>query len=417
MTNMTSFAGTFYIESERFSQEFRLVSTGDGPFGWIAGFFYKDSDDNTSRNAPFTLSPATEVWRPQYESFLIAPENSPSNNLEEYAVFGDLSYKFSDTLELNVGVRYTDMEQEFSRVADGTDDEEWTPRVGLTWRPNDDMMFYGIVSTGFRPGGYNGDLNFDLGILNNLLETAGDIPLPTRDGGSALVSERIAAVEEKLYFDGDTATNYELGAKLVMWDRVNVTASAFYFDWQDAILLQDAGPLVGVTSALTYNGNTGDAYSTGFDVNVSGVVTENLYLRLGVQWLEAEIDSAFQPKGGLPQPEGNRLPDAPEWKWNASIAYMFPVMRGIEGEVRLDWAGQSETWSDVSNTLKVPSYDIGNIRLTLREASDNRWRVSLYGRNLTNDEILVWDGGTSAFGIVKSYARPRNFGLEATYEF
>lgn len=418
MTNMTSFAGTFFIESERFAQEFRLVSNGDGPFGWMAGFFYKDSEDFTSRNAPFTLSPATEQWRFAYESFLLAPENSPKNKLEEYAIFGDISYALSDAWEVNAGVRYTDMKQEFSRVSSGTDDEEWTPRVGLTWRPNDDMMFFGIVSTGFRPGGYNGDLNFDLGLLNGILASSGDISLPTRDGGTASVSERIADVESKLDFEGDSAINYELGAKLRLLDgRMNLTGSAFYFDWKDAILLQDAGELAGITSALTFNGNVGEAHSLGVDVNVSGMVTERFFLRLGVQWVEAEIDSAFQPKGGLPQPKGNRLPDAPDLKWTVSAAYMFPVMDGIEGEIRLDWSGQDKVWSDVSNTLEVPSYDIANIRLTIREAAENRWRLSLYGRNLSNDEILVWNGGTSLFGTVNSYARPRNFGIEATYEF
>ncbi len=418
MTNMTSFAGTFFLDSERFAQEFRLVSNGDGPFGWMAGFFYKDSKDITQRNAPFTLSAATEVWRPQYESFLLAPENSPENKLEEYAIFGDISYRLSDAWEVSAGIRYTDMKQEFSRVSSGTDDQKVTPRVGLTWRPNDDMMFYGIVSTGFRPGGYNGDLNFDLGLLNGILESSGDIDLPTRDGSTASVSERIADVESKLDFEGDEAINYELGAKLRLWDgRVNLATSAFYFDWEDAILLQDAGELAGVTSALTFNSNVGEAHSFGFDVNASGMVTERLFLRLGVQWVEAEIDSAFQPKGGLAQAKGNRLPDAPELKWSVSAAYMFPVTAGIEGEVRLDWSGQDDTWSDVSNTLEVPKYDIANIRFTIREAAQNQWRVSLYGRNLSNDEILVWNGGTSAFGTVNSYARPRNFGLEATYQF
>jgi iron complex outermembrane recepter protein len=418
MRNMTSFAGTSFIDSERFAQEFRLVSNGDGPFGWMAGFFYKDSTDFTSRQAPFTLTPETEQWRFAYESFLLAPENSPENKLEEYAIFGDISYALSDAWELNAGVRFTDMEQEFSRVSSGTDDQEVTPRVGLTWRPNDDMMFFGIVSTGFRPGGYNGDLNFDLGLLNGILESSGDIDLPTRDGGTASVSERIADIESKLDFEGDTAINYELGTKLRLLDgRMNLTGSAFYFDWKDAILLQDAGELAGITSALTYNANVGDAHSFGVDVNASGMVTERLFLRMGIQWVEAEIDSAFQPKAGIAQSKGNRLPDAPKLKWTVSAAYMFPVTAGIEGEVRIDWSGQDETWSDVSNDMEVPRYDIANIRLTIREAAENRWRLSLYGRNLTNDEILVWNGGTSAFGTVNSYARPRNFGIEATYEF
>ena len=418
MTNMTSFAGTFFIDSERFAQEFRLVSNGDGPFEWMAGFFYKDSTDITARNAPFTLTPATEVWRPAYESFLLAPENNPTNKLEEYAIFADISYRLSDTWELNAGVRYTDMSQEFSRISFGTDDQEVTPRVGLTFRPNEDIMFFGIVSTGFRPGGYNGDLNFDLGNLNDLLATAGDISLPTRDGGAASVSERIADVTSKLDFNGDSATNYELGAKLRLLDgRMNLTASAFHFDWKNAILLQDAGELAGLTAALTYNANVGAAHSTGFDLNVSGMVTENLFLRLGIQRVEAKIDSAFQPKGGLAQQKGNRLPDAPELKWSVSAAYMFPVMDGIEGEVRLDWSGQDKSWSDVSNTLEIPRYDIANIRLTVSEAAENKWRVSLYARNLSDDEILVWNGGTSLFGTVNSYARPRNYGLEATFEF
>ena len=418
MNNMTSFAGTFFLDSERFAQEFRLVSNGDGPLGWMVGFFYKDSTDITDRAAPFTLSAATEQWRPNYDSFLLAPENNPTNKLEEYAVFADISYRLSDTWEFNAGVRYTDMSQEFSRISFGTDDQEVTPRVGLTFRPNEDMMFFGIVSTGFRPGGYNGDLNFNLGILNGMLASSGDFNLPTLNGDDALVSERIADITSKLAFEGDTATNYELGAKIRLLDgRMNLTASAFHFDWKNAILLQDAGDLAAITAPMTYNANVGAANSTGFDVNISGMATENLYLRLGVQRVKAEIDSAFQPKGGVAQTAGNKLPDSPETKWTASAAYSFPVMDGIEGEVRLDWSGQSKSWSDTSNTLQIPSYDIANIRLTLREAAQNKWRLSLYGRNLADDEILVWDGGASLFGIVKSFARPRNYGLEAAFEF
>ena len=90
---------------------------------------------------------------------------------------------------------------------------------------------------------------------------------------------------------------------------------------------------------------------------------------------------------------------------------------GTEGEARIDWSGQSESWSDVSNIERVPPYTITNMRLTIREAKENRWRLSLFVRNLLNDEILLWNGGTSDFGTVNGYAKPRTYGIEITYEF
>ena len=423
MNNMTSFSGTDYMATERFVQEFRLVSNTDGPFQWIAGFFYKDSEESSNRGAPFTLTPATQQYAQYYTAFLASPMNAPNNTLEEYALFSEVSYRLTDAWELTAGVRYTDMTQKFELTKTGTEDQRWTPKVSLAWRPTEGMMFFGIVSTGFRPGQYNGGIAFDLGLLEQTMAATGDINLPNQDGDNILISERIADVESKLFFDGDHVINYELGAKASILDsRINLTGSAFYFDWKDTILLLSAGPNTlggSATAYQVYFGNVGDAHSLGFEASASGMVTRNLFLRLGGRWVEAEIDVPFQVKGGGndPQPKGRRIPDSPEWKWNVSAAYMFPVTAGTEGEARIDWSGQSESWSDVSNIERVPPYTITNMRLTIRDAKENRWRLSLFARNLFNDEILLWNGGTSAFGTVRAYATPRTYGIEITYEF
>src|SRR5687767_1301856 len=86
------------------------------------------------------------------------------------SVFGQVEYRFADAWAVDVGLRYSDDEQEYTRFAlpgppppgcfpctNVAESTETTGRVGLKYFASDDTMLYGTVSKGYKAGGVNLD--------------------------------------------------------------------------------------------------------------------------------------------------------------------------------------------------------------------------------------------------------------------
>ena len=96
------------------------------------------------------------------------------------------------------------------------------------------------------------------------------------------------------------------------------------------------------------------------------------------------------------------------------MAFTFPV-GSYEGEARLDWYASAKSWSRAfyRNINLNEDYDQGNVRFTLRDPVDNRWRVSVFAKNLTNEDTIL----RKFSGSFSTWAQPRTLGLEVIYEF
>ena len=100
---------------EQFSQEFRFTSNNpDSRFDWIAGLYLKkDKIDKTDRfigeNFLGTVLPGGNN-----PLSTLSGENLWVNNgeIENYAGFAQIGFKFTDTLKLSVGARYTNDKKE-----------------------------------------------------------------------------------------------------------------------------------------------------------------------------------------------------------------------------------------------------------------------------------------------------------------
>ena len=88
---------------------------------------------------------------------------------DSWALFFEGDISLSDQWTLTLGGRYTEDEKSTDQtgiVTAGADDSwnEFTPRVGLRYQLNDDVMLYGTYSVGYRSGGFNVSLQtIDLG--------------------------------------------------------------------------------------------------------------------------------------------------------------------------------------------------------------------------------------------------------------
>ena len=148
------------VESEQLSHELQLKSSGDGPLQWIAGLYLFDED--AARLLDIDIIPVVFIDTSQ-----------PDFNAESTAIFGQLTYGFSETLSLTAGLRYTEDEKSESgtvqqrQTPGGTfvgfgdqtaswDSTDWMLR--LESRKWDDHLLYATVATGYKSGGFNDPL-------------------------------------------------------------------------------------------------------------------------------------------------------------------------------------------------------------------------------------------------------------------
>ena len=442
-TKMTGLGGDglFFSGTERFIQEFRLVSNTDSRWQWTAGVYYKDDETQTGAHRgcynggpPVYDSLDTHCWL-QYNfhpnvpleeqativTFLNSIVGGSTNyrTLGEQAVFGQVSYQINDAWELLLGLRYTDVSYEVLVAQAGVDtkrdplnDQEITtkvtsPKVTLTWRPKDDWMLYFTYSQGFRPGIVNSEVAANMAELGQVVADPNE-PADRK----ALAQGHIDRLGVWQTTEGDEAQNYEFGVKATLADgRVSFVGSLYRIDWVDTIIavredlegFPTLGPL-----GFDYNRNTGEARSEGMEFEVQTTITDSLRFNFGgdYNW-EADIfaTAAGRYLGVGIQP-GNRLANAPEYSFNASLVYDFQLM-GYEATARADTYAIAESWNTANNERPAPPYETLDLRLTMKRSG---WQFSAYVRNVT-DEVIIYELNQVGY----RFGRPRTYGLQIGY--
>ena len=380
--------GTFLIplineadeDSRQFSQEIRFAG-GSGGWEYIVGVYYFDED--IDRVETFDSSGLAGI--PGFSRPMWAADNETTS----YAIFGEASYDVSATMTLIAGGRFTYDEKEFDNVASNPDllgflleaytvstDDDWdefTPRLGVKWRPSDEVLVFATFSQGFKAGGFN--------------------------GLAATAAEAVTS------FNPEQATNYEVGIKSDLLDRrLRVNAAAFFTDYENLQnFFLDEGIVVTATA---------DAEIYGFELEAWATVGEGLDLNASYAYLHTEYTSF--PSN--PSIEGNNLMRSPENSASLGVQYATEVGRLGTLLARADWLYQDKTFYNVENSPEsgTDSFDILNARLSLDV--NEHFNVSLFGRNLTDEEYFVHAFDLLGGGFV-IYGDPRMWGVSATYLF
>jgi len=424
-------------DDDVFIQEFRLVSNErNGNVDWLVGAFYMDQD--------------TDVWQLSYNPgmgvFSDACGNSGdpvctvggwyggfwprgedlteidfdylrNTEYEEKAVYGEITYHFSDTARLTGGFRWFDNDTvnnthlgfplvvgwgvtEFAPTT--ASDSDTLFKLNGSWDLSDSTMLYATYSEGYRHGG------------------AQAVPSP----GDPFGEPNAEAIRE---FESDSVTNYEVGLK-GLTDKLSYTVSAFYVDWDN--------PQLNTTSNVWsfFLADNGDKASTqGIEAEVEGYINESTHYRLGYTYVSAELDKDFNntQSGDLVAPKGSQLPAAPESVLSIGLDKSWHVGSDKDLIVGLNGYYQSdaENFIDETSTLseKFDSFFLLGVTATL--AAEN-WSAMLYVRNAT-DEAGASGGFPTAYfgtdtGIFESWygngnrqfiVQPRTIGLKLGYNF
>ena len=397
----------FTSEIWAFSQEVRLTSHYDGPFNWIVGANY-------GRDEVAEL-PGRIAYFDAYPFLPGRGELTYEQDRENIAAYGQFTMNLGEQWRFSAGGRVLKDDVTFTQDVrfevpawdlvitnqlprtivnpDGSieeldgklDDTAVTWRVALDYVPNDNILVYASVATGYKPGGFNA--GFSLNALQYL----------------PFIHEEVTAIE--------------LGLKSTFANgRAIFNAAAFTYDYDG---MQAATPRVHQGIVFNSLDNLAEADVEGFEADIHWRPVDALDIKLGVSFLDTMNNDPRSNFDGATGDAPRRLADSPEQTFNAAVAYEIPLANG--GMVRLfgDYYYQGNHFKEVVNTIPWEiSQDQLNGRITYI-APNGKWDIGVWGRNIT-DRAWVADtlnGPVSLGWGAAVYAAPRSFGVTANWHW
>ena len=100
------------------------------------------------------------------------------------------------------------------------------------------------------------------------------------------------------------------------------------------------------------------------------------------------------------------MPNAPEYSYNASLAYDFELF-GMNATARADTYGIASSIGLTGGLLSKPAYRTTDLKLLVN--LDN-WMLSAYVRNVTEEKI-VYENFSGGYVL----GHPRTFGVQVNY--
>jgi len=290
-------------------------------------------------------------------------------------------------------------------IDDERSEHKFTGTAVLSYRPNDDLMFYASYARGYKAGGFN----LDRSALKSPI-----LPFSAVGGAQARVGF--------LQFDPETVDAFELGAKYNnRWLTLNATLFRQHFknfqlntfDGTVFIVQNINGCSSGLGGAdedqskfsTAPNFNLGAATSgacdeddvswgvrsQGVELEAAARLMQDLRMTAGVTYADTRYrkdlvgtDDGDPLNQALRQLPGSRVSNAPKWVLTGSLTYTPQIGNsGMRGLFYVDARNSSgyNTGSDLFPQKFQEDFTIVNARVGLR-GRDERWAVEAWVQNL-----------------------------------
>jgi iron complex outermembrane receptor protein len=386
----------FYNDDNQYKRnthELRLQSTDNAPLQYIVGLYYEDAShdyrqewimDGMAQGADFRQFGVSNLW------YLTDQKRADKQS----ALFGEVSYAFTEQLTTTLGARWFENESKlvgvsgYGLIAPGfpiinvdskDEDSDSIFKFNLTYKIDDKKMVYLTWSEGYRPGGINRD------------ETD-------------LVSR---------IYKSDFVTNTELGWK-TMWldNNLRWNGAVYHMQWDDMQFTRfdsSYGSPVGLTV------NASEAKIVGIESDITYLLTPDWTVTAAFNFNQAELAADLLVGSNL-SPEGTALPNVPDFKGNLTSRYNVDI-GGYNSFAQIVYSYVGESYSDIYK------YKTGDVNLDLRDINNSYsivnlsagidmdgWGVNMYVDNLTDERAQLSRGGASYDSTV-TVNRPRNVGI------
>lgn len=413
---------------ESINQELRIGGKLFGSGSWLLGGNYEhDSSSESQLQSGYDQSTFKSFVR-----FGLPPVDTNkyifASKFESKAIFGNVTIPLTEQFSVNAGVRYTETDQKFSscilnngngtlgrgleiifglptgtiplgscatqgndgqfrlvRNSLGEDNVSW--RAGVEWKPAERQLIYANVSRGFKSGAFP------------------SIPATQARQLDPVGQEKVTA--------------YEVGIKSSLFDRrLQLNGALFYYDYVDKQLIgRTIVPIFGPIDALV---NVPKSRIKGAEIQATMAPMPGLRINAGGTYLDTRVTRTFtnySAFGAVVDFNGTHFPFTPKWQINGDAEYKWALTESLGA-----FAGSSLTYRSSTNgdftpdaRLAIKSYALLDLRAGIASA-DDRWRVGLFGRNVTN--TFYYQVAARRGDVVIRYAgMPVTYGLNLSYRF
>jgi iron complex outermembrane receptor protein len=429
--NFTGAADVYAAEHfvwSQFSTEERATTSFQFPINFAGGFYFQTTHLQFAQDVDF--AGAQNSAAPPLDEF-VAYSKSSATTGHTYAVFGQAIWDIVKNVELTAGARYTHeikssyFEQPYvwpplygifvpydpanpaSSIGAHQVFGNWSPEVTLTYKPSANVTLYGAYKTGYKSGGFS----------NSAILSTGTLP-------------------GDLEFKPETAKGFEGGIKTILLDhqlRFNVDV----FDYLYSNLQVDFFNTP-TFNYITLNAASARTYGVEYQAEFAPKAIPGLTLHVDGAYNNSHYDQFESPcsPAGITYEQGcNALrvvnPNdtyffssncgsaavncnfmnvngrttalAPRWTAVVGGDYSRPIAAkvklGLAANMRVSSGYVANPFpSDVAEQVDYqPAYTTFDAVLSLGSL-DDRWTLSLIGRNLTNTFIETGTGGLPLSG-------------------
>jgi len=420
----------------------------------VGGLFYMDS--NACGNYDADIGTLTLLGIPALD-FYVNEFVGGCDHTDSAAVYGDASWKLTDNLNLDTGLRWNEdtvtapvFQEDYvgaplppgyaytnpaqappgllpdpGVVTDYTGKRAFvntTPRLGFDYHFTKHIMGYVLYSRGFKSGG------FDM-------------------RGNALLNP-----STKNGYNSEIANNYEIGLKST-WldDRLLVNADVFYDPYTDAqVELALTTLYAGSVSNVTYTDNAGKQINEGAELQTAWKATPALTFGANVGYLDSYYEDFTVPCNVFPltptltpgctpgvtavnEAKYNYPMNAPHWTFSEYQTYTWALPSGsLTARLAYDYRTYAKTGVTLAAWTATDQPGYGLVDADLAYTTENgAWRFSIDGKNLANKYYRVagydfgppplaaaptytFTGGVSEIGY---YGPPRTVSATISYHF
>jgi len=385
-------------EVGKFTQEVRFATQRMGAFEGMLGLFYTN-EQVTPYFPVLNVDPKTLQPLPEPVGTIFGA--SVNSRYKEEAAFANLTYYFTDAVDLTLGGRYSHNSQDSNACTWGfaapggcipTDlsDNDFTYLTALRWRPAPNIDTYARVATSYRPGGPQA------------------LPVP-------------GAPET---YNHDTLTNYEIGLKGQWLDhRLESSLALYDMEWKNIQLQQLVQGI-----AVTLNG--GEARIQGAELELKYAPLPPLTLGAAVTYTDPKLTSVSPGvTEAIGAVSGDLLPFTPKWAGAATVDYTQTLSDDVALVYGLTYAYQGKRISgfpgaDANPGVWIPSYQTLDFRTGVHWGTQRRYEVQARVANLTNEHgyssLVNWRLGSFVSPNPPSWAAtipPRTYVLSVSAKF
>lgn len=405
-----------YSTHTQFTQEIKLSGAArEGALGYTAGVFYFKEGNVADYTTVFRLGTGTPF---------VDADRTLFNTAEAVAAYAQVDFNLSESLALTLGARYTDEQKKIRYVDNGNpraavrvsdallvaagiplkiSDSVVTPRVAVTYKPNDDIMLFASATRGFKSGGWNARSNNPL-LLRN--------------------------------FGTESVWSYEAGVRSEFLERrATANLTVFYGDTAD---LQIATAVVGPSGPPVFPvGNFSDFKSYGAEFEANFLVTDGLTVFANAGYNKTEYTNptaevvaqqaacrasivagaASRPNcgAGIVRADGGlaRPLRAPEFSGTVGFSWERPVTDSYQFVV--SGSGRFVSKFNVNSAELATTWDPGYSLLSgsvALERRDGRLQFSLGCENCTDRQYLI-----SIIGASRWYSTPARYYGRVRFSF